>query len=163
MQYTKINAVIHYKINSYKMISTKKISTSKTFPIRQIVLRKGKPIETCYFNGDNDATTTHFGVFQEEKILGVVSVYKVDSPLFHENNQFQIRGMALLSEHQGKGFGAQLLNTAEKYCWENQANLIWFNARAKAVSFYERSGYEIMGNSFEIIDVGTHFVMHKKS
>ena len=64
------------------MFITKKITTFETYTIRQEVLRKGKPIETCYFNGDNDSSTTHFGLFENEKIIGVVSVYKTNSLLF---------------------------------------------------------------------------------
>lgn len=140
-----------------------KIDSNATYSVRQDVLRKGKPIETCYFNGDDDATTTHFGLFLEENVIGVVSVYKVNNPIFTENNQFQIRGMAVLPEFQGKGFGEQLLKEAEKYCLKEQADLIWFNARDKAISFYKKSGYEIIGKSFDIPHVGIHFVMHKKS
>ena len=145
------------------MIIIKKITSTDTYSVRQNVLRKGKPIETCYFNGDNDETTTHFGLFLEENVIGVVSVYKVNNPIFTENIQFQIRGMAVLSEFQGKGFGEQLLKEAEKHCWKEQADLIWFNAREKAISFYKKSGYEIIGKSFDIPNVGIHFVMHKKS
>ena len=145
------------------MFITKKITTFETYTIRQEVLRKGKPIETCYFNGDNDSSTTHFGLFENEKIIGVVSVYKTNSLLFTDEIQFQIRGMAVLENFQNKGNGEQLLKTAEKYCWEEKANLIWFNAREKAVSFYTKSGFKIVGNSFDIPDVGIHFVMYKKN
>jgi ribosomal protein S18 acetylase RimI-like enzyme len=69
--------------------------------------------------------------------------------------------MAVLNEFQGNGFGTQLLAEAEKYCFDQKASVIWFNAREKAVPFYEKSGYQTMGNSFEIPEVGTHFVMFK--
>ena len=140
-----------------------KITSISTYSVRQVVLRKGKPIESCYFNGDDDVNTVHFGLFQDQELIGVVSVYQVQNPEFIENNQFQIRGMAILPEFQGKGFGEKLLKEAEKHCWKEQADLIWFNARERAISFYKKSGYEIIGKSFYITDVGTHFVMHKKS
>ena len=141
----------------------KKISALETYNVRQEVLRKGKPIETCYFEGDNLATTTHFGLFEDEKIIGVVSVYKTNSLLFTEKIQFQIRGMAVLEDFQSKGFGKQLLKTAEKFCFDENTDLIWFNARENAISFYKKSGYKIIGNSFDIPNVGTHFVMFKKN
>lgn len=144
------------------MTTVKKITSQATYSVRQIVLRKGKPIESCYFSGDDDGTTTHFGLFQEENLIGVASAYKVNNPIFTEENQHQIRGMAILEEFQGKGFGEQLLEAAEKYSCNEKSELIWFNAREKAVPFYEKSGYKIIGNSFEITDVGTHFVMYKK-
>ena len=39
----------------------KKITALETYTVRQEVLRKGKPIETCHFIGDDATTTTHFG------------------------------------------------------------------------------------------------------
>jgi GNAT superfamily N-acetyltransferase len=143
------------------MVIINKIVSTDTYSVRQDVLRKGKPLETCYFNGDDDATTAHFGLFQDEIIIGVVSVYQVNNPSFMENHQFQIRGMAVLEAFQSKGYGEQLLKVAEKYCWDQKATLIWCNARENAVSFYNKLGYTIYGESFIITDVGTHFVMHK--
>ena len=145
------------------MFIIKKITAFETYTVRQEVLRKGKPIETCCFNGDNDSTTTHFGLFEDENIIGVVSVYKTNSLLFTDEIQYQIRGMAVLENFQNKGYGEQLLKAAEKFCWKEKANLIWFNAREKAVSFYSKLKYKIVGNSFDIPDVGIHFVMFKRN
>ena len=63
---------------------------------------------------------------------------------------------------QGKGLGAELVKEAENHCVNLNADLIWFNAREKAVRFYEKNDYQILGDAFEIPDVGTHFVMFKK-
>jgi GNAT superfamily N-acetyltransferase len=139
----------------------KEIQASETYWVRQEVLRKGKPIETCHFEGDDAVTTTHFGIELNKKIIGIVSVYQANSKLFFDEHQFQIRGMAVLEAHQKKGYGALLIERAEKYCFEKNASLIWFNAREKAAPFYEKSGYQTIGNSFEIPEVGTHFVMFK--
>ena len=139
----------------------KEIQSSETYLVRQEVLRKGKPLETCHFEGDDEKTTKHFGIELNEKIIGIVSVYQVNSQLFFNENQFQIRGMAVLEAHQQKGYGALLIERAEKYCFEKNASVIWFNAREKVVPFYEKNGYQTKGNSFEIPEVGTHFIMFK--
>jgi ribosomal protein S18 acetylase RimI-like enzyme len=144
------------------MFVVKKITALETYSVRHQVLRKGKPIETCAFIGDDEATTTHFGLFKNEKLIGVVSVFKTKNELFNAESQFQIRGMAVLEEFQNQGFGAQLLKEAEKFCIEEKTNLIWFNAREKAVSFYKKLGFESIGDSFEINTIGTHFVMLKR-
>jgi len=145
------------------MSVVRKITYLETFTVRQEVLRKGKPVETCHFIGDDATTTTHFGLFEEETIIGVVSVYKTNSPLFTAKTQFQIRGMAVLEDFQSKGFGEQLLKTAEKFCFDENTELIWFNAREKAVSFYKKLGYVVVGDSFYIPNVGIHFVMLKRN
>lgn len=141
----------------------KKINSIDTYPVRHEVLRKGKPIETCQFKGDDDENTVHFGLYQKERLIGIISIFKEKNDLFLETNQFQIRGMAVLEEFQGKGFGAELVKEAENHCISLHTNLIWFNARENAVPFYKKQGYTIIGDSFTIPDVGIHFVMFKKN
>ena len=145
------------------MKEIKKISSRDTFLVRHPILREGKPVESCQFDGDDLQTTTHFGLFENENMIGTVSVYKTNSPLFTEKIQFQIRGMAVLEDFQSKGYGEQLLKAAENFCFEEKADLIWFNAREKAIPFYQKSGYKIIGNAFDIPNVGIHFVMFKKN
>lgn len=143
------------------MIEIKNIDFTATFSVRHPVLRDGKPIESCFFDGDDLKTTVHFGLFYDKKIVGVISIFKNKNAIFNAQNQFQIRGMAVLKECQGKNFGKQLLHQAEQHVIAQKGNLIWFNARENAVPFYQNSGYEILGNSFEIKDIGTHYIMYK--
>ena len=140
----------------------KKISSLETYPVRHEVLRKRKPIETCQFKGDDDENTTHFGLYVEDKLVGIISVFKEKNNLFSETNQFQIRGLAVLEAFQGKGFGAELVKEAENHCISLNTDVIWFNARENAVSFYKKLGYTSIGDSFLIPDVGIHFAMYKK-
>jgi GNAT superfamily N-acetyltransferase len=104
----------------------------------------------------------HFGLYQKEQLIGIISIFKEKNNLFQEKNQFQIRGMAVLEEFQGKGFGAELVKVAENYCINQNVDLIWFNAREKAIPFYKKLGYTSIGDSFLIPDVGIHFAMYKK-
>ncbi|OGS80951.1 MAG: GNAT family N-acetyltransferase [Flavobacteria bacterium RIFCSPLOWO2_12_FULL_31_7] len=140
----------------------KKITYLDTFPIRSAVLRQGKPIETCFFLGDDAKETTHFGLFDDEKLIGVASVFKVNNQNFEQNNQFQLRGMAVLNEYQGLGYGKFLLEEVSKLITNKKADILWFNARESAVKFYQNLGFLVLGNSFEIPEIGTHFVMFKR-
>lgn len=144
------------------MIEIRKISALETIAVRHPILRKGKPIESCHFEGDDLTTTQHFGLYQNDKLEGVISLFENNSPLFKEMHQSQIRGMAVLENNQGKGFGRQLVEHAEKTLKLQNIDLIWFNARENAVGFYQKTGYEIIGNSFDIPGVGIHNVMWKK-
>ena len=54
-----------------------------------------------------------------------------------------------------------LLNSATNWVLENKGDLIWFNAREKALRFYERNGFEKRGSAFEISDIGTHFLFYR--
>ena len=144
------------------MTAIQEISFTATFPVRHAVLREGKPIETCFFQGDDLATTVHFGLFLETKLAGVISLYRNTNHSFKDKNQYQIRGMAIVKPFQKHGFGKQLIMHAEKKAKEKKGSLIWFNARESAVPFYQKLGYQITGNPFIIDDIGIHFVMKKE-
>ncbi|MBZ4041488.1 GNAT family N-acetyltransferase [Flavobacterium hibisci] len=144
------------------MTLIKEISSQETFILRHPVLRKGKPIETCIFEGDDLQTTHHFGLFDNSDLIGIISLFLKTNTIFAENLQAQIRGMAIAEAHQKKGHGEALVKHCEAYCISNGFTLIWFNARATAVGFYKKMGYEVKGNSFDIPDVGEHYLMYKK-
>ena len=142
-------------------ISIKKINYLDTFPVRSAVLRQGKPIETCSFLGDETVGTTHFGLYIENNIIGVASVFTSNNENFDIKNQFQLRGMAILEEYQSTGFGKLLIEEIFNFIESTQVELLWFNARESAVPFYEKLGCTKKDPSFEIPEIGPHFLMYK--
>lgn len=140
----------------------KEIPSQETYIVRQPVLRKGKPMESCIFEGDDLETTHHFGLYSNENLTGIISLFSQINSIFAEKNQAQIRGMAVLETHQKKGFGEALVQQCENYCKDNNVDLIWFNARTAAVGFYKKMNYQILGEAFDIKDVGEHYLMFKK-
>lgn len=158
--YLKYLLLICYRKKNL-MYSVKQISSQETYPVRQPVLRPGKPIESCIFPGDDLPSTTHFGVFDNNNLIGIASLFRSTSPDIKGSTQYQLRGMAVLATHQKKGLGDMLLSAAEKHAANLNADVIWFNAREVAVGFYKKAGYEIAGDIFTIPDVGPHYVMFK--
>jgi GNAT superfamily N-acetyltransferase len=144
------------------MTIIKEIPSKDTYIVRQPVLRKGKPIESCIFEGDDLNTTHHFGLFENDELTGIISLFSQTNTIFTDKNQAQIRGMAILENHQKKGFGEALVKYCEEYCKAQNVDLIWFNARTAAVGFYKKMDYQIFGEPFDIKDVGEHYLMFKK-
>ena len=140
----------------------KEIDIKSVITVRHLVLRKGKPIETCYFVNDEKETTKHFGLLKDDEVIGVVSLFENKNTIFKDKKQFQIRGMAVLEEYQHKGFGKLLIEKAETYCFDVKADLIWFNARESAKNFYQKMNYTINGKPFDIENIGLHYIMFKK-
>ena len=140
----------------------KEVVASDIYPVRHVVLRPGKSFQTCIFHGDELSSTAHFALFSDGKMAGVTSLFANASDLFAEEDQFQLRGMAVLDEFQKRGFGQDLVKYAEEYVRNKNVPLIWFNARIVAVPFYEKLGYEIIGEPFDIGDIGKHYVMFKR-
>ncbi|MBU3681181.1 MAG: GNAT family N-acetyltransferase [Flavobacterium sp.] len=143
------------------MYTCTRITTAETYAVRHPVLRKGKPLSSCAFAGDDLSSTQHFGIFETDKLIGVLSLFVEKCSLFQTENQLQFRGMAVLEPYQNKGIGEQLMRYAELEIKLPTPYLIWLNAREKAISFYTKMGYQNIGEPFIIGDIGTHFVYYK--
>lgn len=142
------------------MIQIKEISAEKTFPIRLEVLRKNIPLP-YEFTGDFDSETIHLGAFKNDELIAVSSYMKVGNMNF-EGNQYQLRGMATLTAHQGCGAGKSMLQMAFLILKERNTKVLWCNARIAAVNFYIKQGFKTFGEKFEISSVGEHYVMFKE-
>ena len=140
----------------------KKINARSTIAVRHQVLRIGKPVESCSFDGDLLPSTLHLGIFMDSQIIAVLSVFEKKTVLFTENIQYQIRGMAVLQQYQNQKLGQHLIQFAETELVSIHCDLIWFNARISAIGFYEKLGYKQIGNVFTIDSVGEHVLMFKK-
>ncbi|AWA28867.1 GNAT family N-acetyltransferase [Flavobacterium magnum] len=143
------------------MNTIRQITAEETYIVRQEVLRKGQPPESCRFDGDELPTTVHLGLFDNGMLAGIVTVLDHGNPVFGTGKAFQLRGMAVRTTHQMKGFGAALLSGAEAFVKTEGGTVVWFNARTTAVGFYEKAGYQKNGPAFEIGNVGPHYMMFK--
>jgi len=130
-------------------------------PLRHLVLRTGRPVETCYFEGDQDKDTLHFSVKLNDRVVGCVSFMQKNNPQFENNLTYQLRGMAVSPKHRGLKIGAQLLAYAEKHLKAKRKGLIWCNVRQNAISFYEKQGYQTSGALFDVKEIGPHILMFK--
>lgn len=148
------------KVNSQNLI--RKISAEDTYSVRQQVLRPGRPLKECFFEGDLEAETIHLGFFDGEKIAGVATYVPRKNAIFDAPFQYQLRGMAVLPEYRGKKLGEKLLFHGEEILKQKNPNiLLWFNAREIAVDFYKKYGYKTIGSPFMIPNVCMHIVMYK--
>ncbi|MFD2828688.1 GNAT family N-acetyltransferase [Leeuwenhoekiella polynyae] len=138
----------------------KEINASDTYAVRHPVLRKGRPFETCAMPGDTDEDTVHLGLFDAQKLIGVVTFMNVAKPQF-TGRQYQLRGMAVLEDYQGQRLGNVLVEAGEKLLKAKGIETLWCNARIKALNFYLRKGFEISGDPFEIEPIGTHYLLFK--
>lgn len=143
------------------ILEIKKVSTKDILSIRQQVLRNGKPIKECLFDGDNLETTQHFGLYKYQKITAIATIMKDNSIAFSHLKQFRLRGMAVLPEFQHLGLGKKLLSYCEKEIAKQAPTLLWFNARTKAVPFYSKQQFKVYGEEFNIPNVGPHYLMYK--
>ncbi|GAB2768055.1 GNAT family N-acetyltransferase [Salinimicrobium soli] len=127
------------------------------------MLRPDRPPEEVIFEGDNDDSTFHLGVYHEDQLVGIASYMKRSHPYFREDCQYQLRGMAVLPEYRGMKLAKQLLLKGEQEIKSRcKDSLLWFNARESAVGFYSKFGYQTKGGSFMIPNVCMHIVMFQQ-
>jgi len=135
------------------------ITAAETLPLRLAVLRPGRPAESARFLGDNDSATQHFGAFQNEKLLGIASLFRAEMPEMPKLSAFQLRGMAVSPEARDAGLGRALTLACIEFGKNNRAELLWCNARTSALAFYRKLGFQIVGEEFAVPDIGPHLRM----
>ena len=147
-----------------KQMDIRSLKASQTYPLRQQILRPGYRIKDCCFPEDELETSRHFGAYQADKLVGIVSVLNVPEPLSSNKSEhdWQVRALATLPSVRGKGYAAALIDAAEHYVRKQSGRKIWCNARYAAAGFYQKQGYFIEGKPFEIAHIGQHFRMRKK-
>ncbi len=144
-------------------ITVKEIPTTATYAIRQQVLRPTKPITACQFEADDEQNTFHLGLYYYGSLAGIATYIKKDNVLFNTSNQYQLRGMAMDVRFQGKKLGNVILKKGMQLLKEKKCELLWCNARKKAIDFYTRFGFQSIGDEFETPEIGTHICMFKNT
>ncbi len=139
-----------------------RISAQDTYSIRQSMLRPNGTLLDCRFNGDDEDLTFHLGACVDKKLVSVASLYFENHPNFKELVQYRLRGMATLSDYQGKGLSFALLQAAFPIIKQNQGQRLWCNARLGAVGFYKKIGLIPTGEIFNFLDIGPHYLMSCK-
>lgn len=153
-------------------LTTRRITAAQTHPLRMSVLRPGRPEVECEFPGDDDELTFHAAAELDGRIVSIASMYleprPVDAPggaapgpEHAAGTAWRLRGMATEPGLRRSGAGRAALDACEAHVRANGGTLMWCNARTEAVGFYERLGWTVLGEEFEIPTVGPHFVMER--
>ncbi|MDP9173797.1 MAG: GNAT family N-acetyltransferase [Planctomycetota bacterium] len=140
-------------------IEIRPVMLEQIIDLRHRVLRSGLPREAAYFPGDEDPDTVHLGAMQAGEVVGCATLL-INS--FEGTPACQLRGMAIDSAYQRHGVGRGLLAEIEKSARKTGLGLIWANARTPAAGFYQRCGWEIVSEEFEIPTAGPHFRMIRR-
>ena len=129
------------------MLTIKNIQASETWDLRHRVMAPNRPFDSIKLPKDEEGL--HFGLFEEEKLISVIS-------LFIENDTAQFRKFATEISEQNKGYGSILLNHIIEESVKNNVKNLWCNARMSAFGFYEKFGFKAisetwMGNEIEYV------------
>ncbi|PKH06354.1 GNAT family N-acetyltransferase [Moritella sp. Urea-trap-13] len=120
------------------------ISWQQAIPLRHQVLWPSKPPEYCHVDGD--VKGLHFGVFIDETIICVASVYL-------DQNKARLRKFATDANYQNQGIGSKMLAHIIHYLKSTKTDFFWCDARESAVGFYERFDMNKSSERFYKADV----------
>jgi GNAT superfamily N-acetyltransferase len=119
--------------------------------LRQRVLYPGLPHSKAFYPGDE--TAQHIGAFDDAgSLVGIASLFP------REDGSLQLRGMATAPLARGSGAGRAIVRFAEEHAGQTGTPL-WCNARVRAMGFYEKCGWVVEGEEFDVPDIGPHYVM----
>ena len=130
------------------MIVIKTITAQQTWPIRNTVMYPEKQLHEVIL--PNDADGTHFGLYEHDELVSVVSFFK-------DGNNAQLRKLATVAEKQGLGYGRTLLNYVIEHSKSLGAEKLWCNARKNKASFYKKLGFQETDKTY--FQDGYHFVV----
>jgi len=141
-----------------------RVSIDAIIDLRYRILRAGLPKESAEFPGDDASSTWHIAVFRsaEENALPVTCAsFMLNS--HKEKPAWQLRGMATDHGQQGRGFGGEFLRYAQVLiAFDSKVRFFWCNARVPAIPFYERHGWKVDSEEFDIPTAGPHKKMVKQ-
>jgi predicted GNAT family N-acyltransferase len=143
------------------MVRVFQVDVGRLIDLRHRILRADLPVETAHFDGDELPTTRHFAAIDPlGQLVGCCTLMR--NPR-NNQNAWQLRGMAVETSHQKTGVGAALLEAVDLYVHYNWTTFMWCNARVPAKSFYEKHGWTVVSDVFDIPTAGPHVVMEKRA
>ncbi len=141
-------------------MEVRSITAADTRPLRQAVLRPHQTIDELVFPGEEDPVAGHLGVFDDEELIGVVSIFPEPREA-GDDGGWRIRGMATAPAWRRRGVGAALLTAALAHVVAAGGTSVWCSARTPAVGFYERFGFGTVGDEYDVPDIGPHYLMER--
>ena len=138
----------------------RRASIDEIIDLRHAILRHGLPRETANFPGDDAPTARHYAAVANNKIVGCATLHLNQ---WNGKPAWQLRGMATSPDFRGGGTGSALVAFFEAEILFDPAapRQLWCNARVPAAGFYQKLGWQIESDVFDIPTAGPHVKMSK--
>lgn len=125
------------------------IEAAQTHDLRRRVLRDGRP-ESVAFPEDDRSGAFHLGLCPVPGgPLVAAASFSPEATLHRPGRRgVRLRGMATDAAWQGQGMGRRLLEEAVQRLRTEDVEVLWANGRDRALGFYRRFGFEVVGAGF---------------
>jgi len=123
--------------------------------LREDLLRK--PLGISFTKEELEKEKNHvlIGAFDDDDILGCCMLVELEPGIV------RLRQLAVLNNLQGKGVGTAILQFSENLARDLGYKKITMHARKNTVDFFEKLGYQTVGEEFIEITI-PHFEMIKE-
>ena len=150
----------HLEIDAVRL-DLRRARVEELISLRHEVLRHGLPRDAAIFDGDDAPTSRHYGAFDNGTAVGCATLMLNQ---WDGEPAWQVRGMATDERFRGRGLGAALLRMAEAELLGERSpvRVLWCNARVPAIRFYEKLGWAVRCEPFDIPTAGPHVKMTKR-
>ena len=137
-----------------KIIDYGSVDYSQEQELRNRVLRIPLGMSLYDENLEKEKDDIHIGAFIDGKVAGVLILTMLNA------NDIKMRQVAVDDGLRGKNTGTKMVAFAEEHAREKGYTTMVLNARKTAVGFYEKLGYEKIGEEFPEINI-PHYKMRK--
>ena len=137
-------------------LTIQRVTLDRVIDLRHDVLRHGLPRETAIFKGDDAPAARHYGAFIHGSLIGCATLHESE---WENQPACQLRGMAINKNHRGQGIGRRILEFIDHDLRDAPVPILWCNARVPAAPFYQKLGWQIVSDVFEIPTAGPHVRM----
>jgi len=120
------------------------ISPARLYDLRRRVLREANPDANVANLRDDEAESLHVAGLLEDRVVSSASYYQTPSPDHERALAYQMRYVATDFDVQSRGFGRLVLAFAEDELRRRGAEIVWANARDRALRFYRREGWHVV-------------------
>ena len=124
--------------------------------IRDRVFAQEQGIDPALDWDGKDNQAVHLLAFQDQQAIAVARLREVEpSPTV------KLERLAVLPEYRCRGIGSELVCTAIAYSEQQSYLQMVLNAQLQAIAFYQRLGFETVGDRFKEADI-SHIKMKRK-
>jgi GNAT superfamily N-acetyltransferase len=128
------------------------IPLAQTRALRRDVLRPYMSFDELATHEPDGAVA--FGAFAGDELVAVGLVGPDGGP-----GSWRVRGMATAPHARGRGAGSHVLKALVEHAIAEGATRLWCNARTPARSLYERAGFRVTSDEFDVPRIGPHYRM----
>ncbi len=145
-------------------MTIKEIKNSKTlWPLRNLVLWRHKILLDCGIEADLKRSTFHIGALDaDDNVLGTSTYINQTNDNFTEIVQYRLRAMATHPSARGKGLGKEMIKKGIEKLRQKKAEIVWCDARIEATEFYSKMGFKVVGETYNVPEIGPHKLMYYK-